>query len=255
MTVAADMFEAEGFFVGRYAMADGKEGGEEHMLTCDAIILPLPCTFDGRTVFAPLSAETVYLSEIKEISKTKQVFCGKTPQGYDFTDYFDDTLQTMNAAPTAEAAIAIAITHTDRTLMQCKVLVTGGGRVAKALCQRLVALGCKTTVAARKASDRAYFESIYCNVCDICDMSDILPDIDMIFNTVPARIFDAKCIEAFKRGMPLIELASSPYCISPAEAAGYGIELIKSPGLPGRYFCVTAGEAIYKCLKDHLGRL
>ncbi len=254
MSVAADRFKADGYYVAEYAMSGGKKGGEEQMLLCDALILPMPCTFDGETVFAPMSAETVRLDEINEIAVSKPVYCGKAPEGYGrFIDYYDEALQVMNAVPTAEAAIAIAIDHSDRILMQSNALITGGGKVAKALAKRLVALGCKTTVAARKASDRAYFESLYCNVCDIGEMSEVIKDADIIFNTVPARIFDAKCIEAIKPGTPLIELASSPYCISPGDACGYGIDFIKAPGLPGKYFCVTAGEAIYRRLKEYIG--
>lgn len=253
MSVAADMFGSDGYDVVGYAMPYCKKCGEEQMLLCDALILPTPCTFDGKTVYSPLSSETVYLGEIKEIAASKPVYCGKVPQEYSgFIDYYDDALQVSNAAPTAEAAIAIAIEHSDRTLMQSRALIIGGGRVAKALAQRLAALGCKTTVAARKAADRAYFKSIYCDTCDIAGMSKVIGGADIIFNTVPARILNAECLEAIRRGTPLIELASSPYCIDQSQAGACGIEFIKAPGLPGKYFCITAGEAIYERIKEYI---
>lgn len=254
MTVAKEMFRRDGYGVFGYAM-EGTRGGEEHLMLCDAVILPMPCTFDGETVFAPLSAETVTLGEINCVSDSVPVLCGGKPKGFErFISYYDDALQTANAAPTAEAAIAIAIDNTDRVLMQCRALITGGGKVAKALAQRLIALGCRVTVAARKPADRAFFDSLYCETCDIDGIKDAVKSADLIFNTVPDRIMTAERAEAVRRGTPLIELASSPFCITPEGAAACGIRLIKAPGLPGKYFHVTAGEAIYRRIKEMIER-
>lgn len=250
MQVAADRFEKDGYTVSRYAMA-GSRHGEEQMLLCDAVILPLPYTFDGETVYAPYSAETVTLFDVQQIAETKPVLCGGEMKGTErFINYFDDALQTMNAVPTAEAAIAIAIEHTDSALMQCKALIIGGGRIAKALALRLKAFGTDITVAARKAGDRAFFESISCKACAISAIKSILKETNMVFNTVPARIFDSSYADCNLASMPLIELASSPYCIAASDARDCGFDYIKAPGLPGKYFYITAGEAIYKRLKE-----
>ena len=74
----------------------------------------------------------------------------------------------------------------------------------------------------------------------------------MIFNTVPAEIFDNNTLNSLKGAPVLFELASKPYGIDFSAAANLGIKVIKAPGLPGITAPIDAGEAMYTCICRYL---
>lgn len=62
-------------------------------------------------------------------------------RGLTIHDYFErEELAIHNAVPTAEGAIQLAMEETPITLYGSRCLVTGFGRVARALCRLLVAM-------------------------------------------------------------------------------------------------------------------
>ena len=101
----------------------------------------------------------------------------------------------LNAVPTAEGAIYYAIQNTDKALFESKILITGFGRVAKLLADRLRLLCKNVTVGARSQKDLSYAESIGFNCLNLKDLERKINNFDIIFQTVPHRIITGKTIE------------------------------------------------------------
>ena len=165
-------------------------------------------------------------------------------RGLRIVDYLHrDELAVYNAVPTAEGAIQLAMEELPITLHGSRCLVTGYGRVARALARRLGALGADVTVAARRFSDIAQAESQGHTGVEIAHLDDA-GDFDVIFNTVPALIFDRDRLEGLERSTLLIDLASRPGGVDFNAAAELQIKTIWALSLPGRVAPKSAGQII-----------
>ena len=161
-----------------------------------------------------------------------------------------------NALPTAEGALAIAMTALSRTLFGSHALVIGYGRIGKLLSDLLVKMGAHVTVAARKESDLAVASLHGCHAIPITHVSGtgefVLPDMDMschvIFNTAPAKLLDERVLRQMHPDTVLIDLASAPGGIDYDAAARLGIKTIIAQSLPGKVAPITAGEILAECL-------
>ena len=167
-----------------------------------------------------------------------------TPHGLSIYDYFSrEELAVQNAVPTAEGAIQLAMEELPITVRDARCLVTGYGRVAKALTRALTALGAHVTVAARRCSDRA---AAQCEGCAAVTPDEIpLGDgYDVYFNTVPALLFPAEVLERLPKGALLIDLASRPGGVDFTAAAACGVRTVWAQSLPGRVAPKTAAAII-----------
>ena len=128
-------------------------------------------------------------------------------------------------------------------MRDARCLVTGYGRVAKALTRALTALGAHVTVAARRCSDRA---AAQCEGCAAVTPDEIpLGDgYDVYFNTVPALLFPAEVLERLPKGALLIDLASRPGGVDFTAAAACGVRTVWAQSLPGRVAPKTAAAII-----------
>ncbi len=221
----------------------------------NAIVFPLPFTRDKVTVNCPLSSDTHEIQKILSYILPGTVVLAGMIDRYvrhafedrrlDVTDYYDsDEIQIKNAVPTAEAAIGIFIERLPITLMGSRCSVIGYGRVARALAQRLKALGATVTVAARSMSALALAE------CE--GMMPIILDTyskgkncdDCIFNTVPSNIFAASFAENVKKDALFVDLASLPGGVTPECKEALGSRYIFTSSLPGKTAPVTSGRII-----------
>ena len=104
-----------------------------------------------------------YLSKIYENVKSDALIFGGIvgdkylpPKDLNFYDYAKrEDFAYLNAVPTAEGAIQLAMEELPVTLAGAHCLVTGYGRVARALSELLVAMRANVTVAVRKCADSA----------------------------------------------------------------------------------------------------
>ncbi len=171
----------------------------------------------------------------------------------DITDRDDYAI--LNAIPTAEAAIMIAMEELTVCLWGLKILVTGYGRVSQVLCDRLTSLGGKVTVAARKNSDRAYAVTRGAESADIRDLDDIHPEkYRLIYNTVPSTVIDRDFISRVRSDVLIIDLASMPGGCDTEALEERGIKWIHALSLPGRNAPETAGnvlaETVLKIIRE-----
>ncbi|MBQ6263754.1 MAG: hypothetical protein IJK58_09600 [Clostridia bacterium] len=231
----------------------------------DAVILPLPVTFDGvRLNCRAISEEEkavdydVRITEIVEAAgKDALILAGKIPasalrftaeHGKRIKDYYEsEEFQIKNALPTAEGAIGCAMSSLPFTLSQSSVAVTGYGRIGRTLAHRLIALGADVTCIARSRSDLSWAWVDGCRPLPLDEYRSDPRDFDAIFNTVPHTIFSPEIIARLDPDTVFIELASQSG-IDAAAAKGRGIRVIRASSLPGRCSPVTAGKILYEAV-------
>ena len=236
------------------------------------VILPLPTSRDGETVWCPMDLDhRLPLEEVAALLTPEMtLYGGRLPGGFlarlrslgmRAMDYYDDeTLQVQNAHITAEGAVMTAMELTDRTVRGSKIAVIGYGRIGQMLGRMLVALGAEVTVFARRSDALAWAESDGCRTFLLPSTAGdgrtaraqtvrgLCQGYDVIFNTVPARILGADDWKRMPRNTLWIELASAPGGVDPeaARAASEqtGLRVVWAPSLPGRYAPASAGEQI-----------
>lgn len=228
------------------------------------VVLPLPVTTDGRTLNAPLCRTQILLKDVLACLSPGQIVLGGQlseafseelrERGVRPLDYFlREELQIQNAVPTAEGAIQLAMEELPVTISGAACLVTGFGRIGKALCSRLKALGADVTVAARRCSDRALAGTMGCAAVSTKALGNV-GDFDVVFNTVPALLITEAVLQAMKPSTLLVDLASRPGGVDFAAAAAKGFKTIWALSLPGRVAPQSAGsilkDAILNGLKE-----
>ncbi len=206
------------------------------------IILPLPCTRDGRTIFSPYSEKELVLDEYLENAlEDKNVYGGfmrslteNNPlwKNINYQDYYQkEELAISNAIPTAEGAISLAINNHDGILCGSNCLVAGFGRIGKILTKNLLGLGVKVDVSARKNEDLAMISAIGANPVKY---NEITKSYDLIFNTVPELVITKKILEKQNSDTVIIELATLPGGIDRKIALLLGIKIVDAQSLPGK---------------------
>ena len=221
----------------------------------DCLVLPLPASNDGGTVNTPFSSLSLPLSSLpNRLIQGGLVLAGRVDDnlrriferaGAEVIDYFQrEELAVLNAIPTAEGALQIAMEELPRTIFGCSVLVTGYGRIARTLTRALTALGAKVSVAARKYGDLAWAQIAGCESVHISELDARLGDYELVFNTVPAMVLDEAKLALLKPGCMVIDLASKPGGVDFETARRLGIKTIWALSLPGKVAPVTSGEMI-----------
>lgn len=228
----------------------------------DGIVLPYPATKDGMTVYAPLNTRhTITLEAVGAYAQKHpevRVFGGRMPApwvrelreaGCSVTDYEDsEAFLIQNARLTAEGAVMTAMELTDTALLGAPMAVIGYGRIGRLLAHLLTALGARVTVVARRSESRAEASAMGYDALSLSDISRLREGYEVIFNTVPAVTLDKALLTTLPCRTKIIELASAPGGLDPegvAEATGRcGLQVIRAPGIPGRYAPKAAGRAI-----------
>ena len=169
---------------------------------------------------------------------------GLSAKGVRTLDYFSrEELMVQNAVPTAEGAVQLAMEELPVTVAGASCLVTGFGRIGKTLCRLLTALGADVTVAARRCSDRALARTVGCTAMPLTALGE-MGNFDVVFNTVPAPIFNETVLRELSPSVLIIDLASRPGGVDFSAAARMGLKTIWALSLPGRVAPKSAGIII-----------
>ena len=221
----------------------------------DVVILPVMPTGDGATLSAEYSSEVIPLDEqlSKSLRHTK-VFTGfaekitgisRRYSELNVSDYSErEEFLVKNAQITAEAALMLAIEKMPGALYESRCLITGYGRIGKALAPLLRATGAAVTVAARKPVDFARIESLGMRGVQYSRLPAEAHGFDLVVNTADALVLG----EAFVRNMNpngiIIDLASRPGGTDFEAAKSCSIKALHALGLPGKYAPRTAARII-----------
>ena len=236
----------KGYPVDTLCLLDGDQGD---ITTSDVVILPVPSTKDGIFVFTPLSDKKITLKEVFEKTNENQLIlcCNYLFENRKCVDYGAlDSYALLNAVPTAEGAVKIAIENTDFTLWKSKCLVIGYGRVGKVLANRLKAFGCSVTITARKPADLSLAETLGFSYINTEHLNYENLDYDIIFNTVDVPIIKDQKLEKMNTNL-FIDL-STHGCFNMEKAKSTGMKVIKAAGLPVKVAPETAAEILGKTI-------
>lgn len=228
----------------------------------DGVVLPLPVTTDGTTLNAPFSRVRIQLDQVLSGLLPDQFVVGGglsaelradlASRGVAAGDYLQrEELAVLNSVPTAEGAVQLAMEELPVTIRGARCLITGYGRVAKALASLLFAMGADVTIAARRCEDRA---AATINGCASIRIEDLTAagDFDVIFNTVPALLFTAEVLKKLARTTLLIDLASRPGGVDFPAAAALQMKTVWALSLPGRVAPKSAGEILKRTILNML---
>ncbi len=224
----------------------------------DIAVLPVPPLNESAMLNTPCTAQEIPPGTVRAMLKDgAEVFAGKVDDrlaehfpGCRLTDYLTrEELSLKNAVPTAEGAVQLALEELPVTLSGSKALIVGMGRIGTALAGILKGFGAEVTVAVRSANGEAKARVAGVRSCRTPSMPT---DFTVVFNTVPAMIFDRTLLEQFPRETLFIDLASKPGGIDLDAAAQLGRRTVWALGLPGKTAPVTAGEMIAETVADIL---
>ncbi len=220
----------------------------------ETIILPLPVSKDKLTVYMPFSKQSLTLVALEEKCKNCTVLGGNISLNIaNYIDYYkSESLNILNAIPTAEGALLCALENSEITIYGSKCLVIGNGRIGKILSDRLSALKAKVYVSARKESDLAYIKASGNTAIQTEDIYAHIHKFDFIFNTVPHLVLNDKIISMCNKNSLIIDLASIPGGTDFTAAQKRNIKTIHALALPSKTSPKTAAEFIANTIIQYL---
>ena len=219
------------------------------------IIAPIPFTKDNKTIF--LNNENIDIEDFfKKLNKNKitTIISGVISKDietlankynikiFDFFKY--ESVAVLNAIPTAEGAIQIAMEKSSRTLFGSNCLVLGYGRCGKILANSLKGLNAKVFVSYRKETDSAYIKAFGHIPVPLCEINKFTSPIDFVFNTIPSLIVDKNFLQNVSQNCLIIDLAQAPGGVDFNFARKKNIQAFYCPGLPGRVAPTTSAEIL-----------
>lgn len=228
----------------------------------DATVLPLPITKNGG---APTGEGTPTFDEIFRALGTGALVLGGAvpPSLFDAADrvgvrlvdyYLDEELLRENARLTAEAAVGMAMLNLPVSLRGARTAVVGSGRIARALCRILLALGARVDIYARNPVSLAVLASHGGEPHLFDGERPLVIDgrTDAVFSTVPEKILGGAALARLAPKTPLYDLGGGGVCRESAEKGG--LPLPDCAALPGRYSPNSAADAIYAALLRVIAR-
>ena len=242
----------------KYISTDWKES----LKKSDVIILPVPISKDNKNLNVS-SGDIIEIDEITDKLSPNQIILGGAVtseinnifhnKGLNIIDYLaKEELAIFNAVPTAEGALEIAINKLPITIYKSKCLVTGFGKVSKAMINVLSALRADVTVIARKYEDLAWAQIYGCKGYHLKDIKMAVKDKDIIFNTVPHKIITSDILANIKKDCLIIDLASKPGGVDLEAAKKNNIKIEIASALPGKVAPKTSGYMIKETINHIL---
>ena len=230
----------------------------------EVVIGPIPFTSNGININAPFGEKEISIREMIHYLEGKILIAGSiSPEIYDMAndEYIEiidimkrEELAVLNTISTAEGAIEIAISNTNKIIHGSEVLILGFGRIGKVLARKMAGLSAKVTCAARKDVDLAWIRAYGHKETNINALGENLSQYDIILNTVPHLVLNKERLQYVKKDALLIDLASNPGGIDKKEARELNLKLVWALALPGKVAPVTTAEfikdTIYNILKE-----
>ncbi|PYG87554.1 dipicolinate synthase subunit A [Ruminiclostridium sufflavum DSM 19573] len=219
----------------------------------DVVIGPIPCSNDNELLNAPFHNEKIYINEVFKCINKNQLFIagrisekiGHLAQVYNV--YTVDMLEreemaVLNAIPTSEGAIQIALEEMPITLHNSNALILGFGRIGKTLAKTLQGMGANVYVEARKYSDLAWIKNYGYKPVLLNNLFNTVKTINVLFNTIPSIILNNEVLKSLNSNCLIIDLASKPGGVDFEKAKELGLKAIWALSLPGKVAPVTAAE-------------
>ncbi len=269
-------FALEGHKIFTFGIEDAQFSSTLPIQTCenlelcldmsDIIILPFPYSNGNEIIKNSLSQQEININQILRHLKSSQILlAGRADNqlknlaklyNVHFIDYGErEELLILNAIPTVEGALEIAMKETSTTIHGSRCLVLGYGRIGKLLAKALHSLGANTTVSARKQRDLAWISAYGYHKIPFADLIHHIGTFDIIFNTIPTTILDYRMLSAIPDATLMIDLASTPGGIDFETAKILHKKVIWALSLPGKVAPKSAGKIIKDTIQNILDEL
>lgn len=222
----------------------------------EVIILPLPGTNERGVIRAVYSEQELIIREddLAGAAPGALLIIGSARpflremvrrQGLQLLETADmDEVAILNAIPTAEGAIQIAMEESAITIHGSRCVVLGFGRVGQTLARALMGLGAAVSVVSVEAAQRARAYEMGCSRHGFDELHELLREGEIVFNTVPAPILDRRTLKFANPELLIIDLAAQPGGTDFAAANAFGLKAILAPGLPGKVAALSAGRVL-----------
>lgn len=158
-----------------------------------------------------------------------------------------EIFELENGYLTSQGALRLLLDNTEEALNGKAVLVTGYGRIAVPLSEKLKNLNMKVTVAARNKIQLKTAELSGLQTVNLEKLNDI-SGFDYVFNTVPCRVFDEKLIATADKNSIYFELASAPFGAEKKYFENLNLKYILCASLPGKLLPASSA----KLIKDYI---
>ena len=248
------------FCLDKAELPDGCRGVSSPV-EAEVVILPVPAEDAHGLLTAPLGTQSCRIEHILDCAGCGAVIIGgkisaqiKTSaaeRGQRCFDYMKcPNFTVKNAAITAEGAVSELMRRARSALCDMRILVVGWGRIGKLLINKLSALCPAVYLMSVNTEARALAAELGCPSLPPDCPREIMQSFDAVINTAPAQVIPD--LTAFRDSCILLELASAPGGIDPAEAGAAGLDLTVLRALPGRYAPKSASEAMYSAVSDIL---
>lgn len=254
------LLRSDGYTAAAYGVAGEWNWGDA--VSAEVVILPLPLCREGDTLnvegerrgcgalFRGLRRNQLLLAG--QVKPAQAALASEL--GLQLIDYFQrEELTVANAAATAEGTVQVLLEHMERSLLGSRCLILGYGRIGKLLSHLLTAMGARVTVAARHPESLAWARAYACDVVELERVDEILADVDIVVNTIPASVFGEAQLKKLKPECLCVDVASVQGIDLPT-AETLGRHCVWARGLPGKLMPQTAGaivrDTVYTILKE-----
>lgn len=226
------------------------------------LLCPAPGLGEGDVLYAPYARSPISLTEamlrassvdkggivLGRASSSLQALADALPTTlYQTKD--DEALRVRVATSAAEGLLALLVGQTDKVLRDQRVLVLGYGATGAAIADRLVLLGARVTVAARREESLARAEQHGALPAAFDDRAAAMADATVIVNTVPSTSSMPLAVLRELDGCLVIDIASPPGGTDHAAAQAAGCPVTWIRGIAGERAPRTAGELQYRFVR------
>lgn len=232
--------------------------------TIDALVLPVLGTDEHGNIETHFPAGQITLQEeaIRQTKETCTIFsglandflkelCQRTKRT--LIPYYElDEVAILNAVPTAEATLQIAMEETDFTIHRATTLITGFGRIGITIAKLFQQVGANVIVSCRDRAQLARAQAFGMSAVPIEQIETVINSCDICINTIPAPIITASHIQQMNKETVIIDVASRPGGVDFDEAKKLEIKAIHALALPGKYAPKTAGSIIANTIKQYI---
>lgn len=241
------------------------ESLEDSIKNSKLVIAPLVFSKDDENINTPLYDKHIKITDVVDkITSESILILGKLStkvkeylesENISYVDILKrEEMAILNAIPTAEGAIEVAMKGLPITLHGSNALILGFGRIGKVLAKMLLGLGANVYVEARKRSDLAWIEAYGYKSIDLKNLRQSVSNMDVVFNTIPSLVLDYTILRELKRDVLVVDLASKPHGVDFDTANKLGINVELALGLPGKVAPKTSAnfikQTIYNIQKE-----
>ena len=170
----------------------------------------------------------------------------------DYVDFMErKEVVEGNAKITAEGVVAELLQISPISLEGQQVLITGFGRCAKTIAQKLTVLGANVVILARSESAREEAFAMGYKAYDFPYGTHLATQTNTLINTVPSLVVTKEILEKLPKDAIVLDIASKPGGVDFLAAKQFGISAKLSLGLPGIYTTKSSAILLKKAISEY----